>query len=207
MSCPRRRPRLLVRPLPATIWQAGAQGAPTVSTISTQDVRAAIAVGALALACVACAGTSSSPTAQTPTPTPDASAPVTSPEATGSPGLAVVALDNATGNNIRVEIDAPDGLVRSAESGRPDDGATVEPYRLVATNDDVTTLRLTWSGGPCDARDSLLIDPSLNRLLLIQPECPGDSVAFDRVLIVHLSAPLDVAGFDAVLQDGVDTTD
>jgi hypothetical protein len=194
-------------PLPATIWQAGAQGAPTVSTISTQDVRAAIAVGALALACVACAGTSSSPTAQTPSPTPDASAPVTSPEATGSSGLAVVALDNATGNNVRVEIVAPAGLVVNAASGRPADGVSVEPYQLVATNDDDTTLRLTWSGGPCDALDRLIIDPELDRLVLIQPECPGDAVAFDRVLVVRLGTAIDGGSLSAVVQDGLDTSD
>jgi hypothetical protein len=62
----------------------------------------------------------------------------------------------------------------------------------------------TWQASA--TRDSLLIDPSLNRLVLIQPECPGDAVVFDRVLIVHLAVPLDVAGFDAVLQDGIDTT-
>jgi hypothetical protein len=178
-----------------------------LSTITPRDIRAAIAVGALVLVCAACAGTSSSPTTQTSRPTPDVSAPVATAEATGAPGLAVVALANATGNRVTIEIGAPDGLVRSAESGSPGDGATVEPYRLVATNDDATALRLTWSGGPCDARDSLLIDPSLNRLVLIQPECPGDAVVFDRVLIVHLAAPLDVAGFDALLQDGVDTTE
>jgi hypothetical protein len=177
-----------------------------VSTITPQDVRAAIAVSALVFACVACAGTSSSPAAQTPRPTPDASAPVPSPKATGSSGLPLVSLANATGNRVTVEIDAPDGLVQSAESGSPGGGATVEPYRLVATNDAASTMRLTWSGGPCDAQDSLLIDPGLNRLVLLQPKCPGDAVVFDRVLIVHLAVPLDVAGFDAVLQDGIDTT-
>ncbi len=178
-----------------------------MSTITPQDVRAAIAVGALVLACVACAGTSSSPTARIPGPLPDVSTPEPSPVATGSPGLALVALANATGNDVRVEIVAPSGLVRSAESGSPGDGATVEPYRLVATNDDDTTLRLTWTGGPCDALDRLIIDPELGRLVLIQPECPGDAVAFDRVLIVHLAAPLDATTLDAVVQDGLDTSD
>jgi hypothetical protein len=76
---------------------------------------------------------------------------------------------------------------------------------VLAENVDATTLRLTWTGGPCDVADTLAIDSTGRTFLLVEPECPGDAVAFDRVLLLHLSSPIDAAEVHAVLQDGLDT--
>jgi hypothetical protein len=116
-----------------------------------------------------------------------------------------VALSTATGNDVMVTIADASGMVRDATSGTPGDGASVEPYRVVVTNDDPSTLRLTWTGGPCDAEDRLSIDRTGRELLLIEPECAGDLVAFDRVLVLHLSNPIDATEVHAVLQGGLDT--
>jgi hypothetical protein len=72
-------------------------------------------------------------------------------------------------------------------------------------NADPNTLELTWSGGPCDARDLLTIDVSGRQFVLVQPECRGDAVAFDRVLIVTFAGPVDASEISAILQDGLDT--
>jgi hypothetical protein len=116
-----------------------------------------------------------------------------------------VPLLTATGHDITVTITDESGTLLDATSGTPGDGASVEPYRVVVTNDDASTLRLVWTGGPCNADDTLKIDRTGRAFLLVEPECDGDSVAFDRILILHLSSPTDAADVQAVLQDGLDT--
>jgi hypothetical protein len=174
-----------------------------VRTVTGHNVRMVVAIVGIALVATACAGVAP---ASLPTPAATSATPVesTSSPTPSSAGL-VIALANSTGNDVSVAIDAPQGLVLGAESGIPGDGASVEPYRLHAGNDDATTIRLIWTGGPCDVRDRLAIDPDLGRLVLVQPECPGDAVAFDRVLVVHLARPIDAASLHAVVQDGIDT--
>jgi hypothetical protein len=116
-----------------------------------------------------------------------------------------VVLSQATGNDVTIDIDDASGTLVDATSGTPGDGASVEPYQLVVTNDDPSTLRLTWVGGPCDATDTLSIDPDALTFLLVQPECPGDAVAYDRILILEFSRPIAAADVQASLQDGLDT--
>jgi hypothetical protein len=162
----------------------------------------AAATVVLVAACGAAPATSPS---ASPTSQPSAtSATEPSPAAPGAEVLHVP-LANSTGNELFVDVTDASGLVQDAESGTPGDGASVEPYTVLVTNDDATTLRLTWTGGPCDAVDSLSIDDTGRNLLLVEPECPGDAVAFDRILVLHLSSPVDAEEVRAVLQDGLDT--
>lgn len=131
-----------------------------------------------------------------------------SPSPTASQPLAPtteVPLSNATGNDITIEIDDESGSLVGATSGSPGGGASVEPYAVAIVNDDATTLRLTWVGGACDAHDLLAIDASARRFVLVQPECPGDAVAFDRVLVLRFAQPVEAGDIEAILQDGVDT--
>jgi hypothetical protein len=46
---------------------------------------------------------------------------------------------------------------------------------------------------------------SRRRFLLVQPECAGDAVAGDRILLVHFSDAIAAADVQATLQDGLDT--
>jgi hypothetical protein len=135
-------------------------------------------------------------TAPTPAATPDAS---------GSTGSAHVTLTVATANTVTVDVTDASSTLVGATSGTPGDGASVEPYTLVVRNLSPTTLRLTWVGGPCDSADSLSIDATRHRLLLVEPECPGDAIATDRILELEFSTPVQASEIEAFLQDGLDT--
>jgi hypothetical protein len=161
-----------------------------------------LAVAALCLV-TACGGVSSTESFASGTIRPVASFPE-QPGASTDHGTHVV-LTSQAGHDVTIDIDDASGLLRDATSGTPGDGASVEPYRVVVSNDDPSTLRLTWSGGPCDLADSLSIDRTGRALLLVEPGCPGDAVAFDRVLLLHLTGPIDATEVHAVLQDGLDT--
>ncbi len=174
---------------------------PQSTNRTTAVVLATLLVGLVA----SCAGTTPSPAAG-PTGSsgsgPSAT-PTTGPS--GAPGVIRVVLESATDNVVTLDVSDASATVVEARSGVPGDGASVEPYTVRVTNDDPTTLRLTWVGGPCDASDSLAIDATAGRFLLVQPECSGDAVAFDRILILRFSAPIDAGDVDAVIQDGTDT--
>ena len=140
---------------------------------------------------------SSGPVSATAQPTPPAS-----PDSAGTFHLDLV---HATGEAVTIDVADASGTLVGAESGTPADGASVEPYTLLVANDDPTTLRLTWVGGPCDSANVLRIDPSRRQFLLVQPECAGDAVAGDRVLLLHFSDAITAADVQAILQDGLDT--
>jgi hypothetical protein len=158
----------------------------------------------------ACAGTHPS-TSAAPTGSPGAGSPgagssaAPSTDPSGGPGSTQVVLETATANVVTLDINDASATVIEAHSGVPGDGASVEPYTVRVTNDDPSTLRLIWVGGPCDARDTLTIDAAARQFLLVQPECSGDAVAFDRILILRFSSPVDAGDVQAILQDGTDT--
>ncbi len=129
--------------------------------------------------------------------------PTSSPSS--EPGSTRVALETATGNVVTIDVSDASATVLETRSGKPGDGASVEPYVVRVTNDDPTTLRLVWVGGPCDAHDSLAIDATARQFMLVQPECSGDAVAFDRILLLRFSAPIDAGQVQAILQDGTDS--
>ena len=67
-------------------------------------------------------------------------------------------LVQAAGDDVTVDVADGSGTLLEATSGEPGDGASVEPGQLHIVNDDPSTLRLTWTGGPCATADLLLID-------------------------------------------------
>jgi hypothetical protein len=160
---------------------------------------ALIGIGIVLAACA----TASVPPAS-PSPLPPAASP-TAPGPSGSRPPLVVALDQSTDNDVTVEITDASGSLVDASSGVPGDGASVEPYTVAASNVDATTIRLVWTDGPCDSLSTLTIDASATRLLLVQPECPGDAVGFDRVLDLWFSRAVDASSLEISLQDGIDT--
>ncbi len=124
-------------------------------------------------------------------------------QAAGSPIHVVLA--NATSHAVTIDVTDESSSLVSATSGAPGDGASVDAYTLVVTNQSPTSLRLTWVGGPCDSANSLAIDAARSTLLLVQPECPGDAIATDRILDLEFTTAVTAADFHAFVQDGVDT--
>jgi hypothetical protein len=157
-------------------------------------------LGGVLAACAA--SPPASPVASGPVSATVQPAPPASPDAAGTFHLDLV---HATGEAVTIDVADASGTLVGAESGAPGDGASVEPYTLLVANDDPTTLRLTWVGGPCDSANVLHIDPSRRQFLLVQPECTGDAVAGDRILLLHFSDAIAAADVQATLQDGLDT--
>ena len=179
---------------------------------STRVMAAAlIALAALASACVNYnpADEPDGDPDATPRPTAIATAastPKPTPAATPAPiGSAHVVLTTATGDAVTVDVTDASATLTGAISGTPGGGASVEAYKLVVTNTTASSLRLAWLGGPCDSANSLSIDAGRTRLLLVQPECPGDAIATDRILDLTFSTPVKAADLEAFLQDGLDT--
>ena len=167
--------------------------------------RAAPLAAVLALVAVLAACTATDPRLEDE-PAPPTPAPTQAAATTSAPiGAAHVALTVATDNAVTIDVtDASSSLVGAA-SGTPGDGASVEAYTLNVTNASPTTLRLTWVGGPCDSANQLSIDADRNRLVLIQPECPGDAIATDRILDLEFATPIKASDIEPFIQDGIDT--
>ena len=141
--------------------------------------------------------------------TPPATA-VPAPSATTAPSASTTAsihvrLSIATRHVVSVDVTDASGTLVSANTGTPGDGASVEIDKLVVSNVAPNRLRLTWVGGPCDSANRLLIDAARSQLLMVQPECHGDAIAFDRVLELTFSSAVDAADFTTSVQDGLDT--
>jgi hypothetical protein len=149
--------------------------------------------------------------APAPTDVPEETpAPTDNPEPTdgGTDAMPIkVDLENATGNDVYVDVvDYGETLV-DAVSGTPGDGMSVEPYTLQVENIDERTLRLTWIDYAIDNALTLYVYGDGDRIVLIQPE-PGqavDSMGFDRELILTFDHAVSAGAIEAFLQDGMDT--
>jgi hypothetical protein len=128
------------------------------------------------------------------------------PTATSSAGGAFhVELLNETGRDVTIDVTDESGRLLDAVSGTPGDGASVAKDTVVVANDDSATLRLTWAGPPCASENLLVIDAAASRITIVQPDCTGDSIAFDRILILTFSGTVTAADVEAVIQTGIDT--
>jgi hypothetical protein len=144
------------------------------------------------------------PTAE-PTAEPTA-APTAAPGDPGTDGMPItVNLANATNHKVYVDIVDQSGKVVSGTSGHPGDGASVATGTVKVENVDARTLRLTWTDIPGDNALGLYIDRTLTHFVLVQPEHDGDSIPFDRILILKFSSAVSAKTIDAVLQNGTDT--
>jgi hypothetical protein len=116
-----------------------------------------------------------------------------------------VELANEIGTDVAIEVKDESGRLLAADSGTPSDGASEPQNTIVVANEGPATLKLTWAGPPCAVADLLVIDATGTSMTLVQPECAGDAIAFDRILILTFSEPVSAAGVDAVIQPGGDT--
>jgi hypothetical protein len=134
-----------------------------------------------------------------PTRTPE-------PTAAGSQGATFdVDLVIGSGRTVTIEVKDESGRLVSATSGTPGDGASVPLETIEVTNDDPSTLRLTWAGPPCATDNLLLIEPGGARMTLVQKACTGDAIAFDRILVLTFSEAVSAEDVEAIFQAGGDT--
>jgi hypothetical protein len=115
-----------------------------------------------------------------------------------------VDLVNATDDNVYVDIVDQSGKLVSARSGQPGDGASVATGTIKVENVDAQTLRFTWTDIPGDNALALYIDKTATHFVLVQPEHAGDSIPFDRILIMKFSQPISAKSIQVVLQNGTE---
>lgn len=144
-----------------------------------------------------------------PTPVPTAE-PTTKPTHTNlpyDPAPIKVDLETVDESDVRVDIVDISGILESAMSGSPAEGASAEG--LVVENVDARTLRLTWVDFPIDNVDQLFIEwfDGHLKLVMVQPEPRGvtDSIGYDRELVLTFSEPVSAADVETLLTTGLDT--
>jgi hypothetical protein len=177
-------------------------------------VLAGAAIVAVLAACSASGGAEPSrpptlPTPASPAPATPAPAPSQGAEDPGTDLMPIrVELESTSGQDVYVDIVDRSGAIRSAVSGRPSEGASVEAYSVVVENLDPRTLRLTWTDFPIDNALALYIDPTATgmRFLLVQPAPtgPADAMGEDRVLDLTFDQDVSAADIEAFLQEGLD---
>lgn len=148
------------------------------------------------------------PTAKPAEPTPLPTPKPTHTNSPTDPAPIKVDLETVDGSDVRVDIIDLTGILESAVSGTPAEGASAEG--LVVENVDARTLHLTWVDFPIDNGDTLYIEWFDGRLslLLVQPEPRGDTdaVAYDRELVLTFEEPISAADVKAHLTTGLDTS-
>lgn len=193
----------------------------------------AIVLGAvLALVATGTIGRAGSPTEPRPS-TPAPSDPVVTPSGLPTPSLPPTAdptdepgdgpgdgpsrrvvrvpLDTATDHDVVAVVTDETGMLVGGASGRAGDGMSVRWFDVTVENLDARTLRVTWVGLPGDAEIDLLIEPDTDRinLYILQPAPPvnSDAVGFDRVLELTFTDPVRAEDVQAVVLEGLDTSD
>lgn len=146
-----------------------------------------------------------SPSTSTATPSADPSVAPPSEPAPGEPSRFDVPLTIATDHSVAVKVIDWTGLVTSATSGVPGDGASVPFDAVEVANDGPSTLVVTWVGGPCDRTSTLVFDADRSTITVVQEPCQGDSIGFDRIVRLEVDEPVDAGSITGVLQAGGDT--
>lgn len=120
----------------------------------------------------------------------------------GSPAMAPirVVLGGEVGNETSVDVVDESGLLVSAVAGPNTLGQEVQTFD--ASNDAPNVIRLTWPGAPCDTVHRLTIDATMTTLTLDRPNCYGDSMGYDRSLILTFQEPVDAASLTTTLYAG-----
>jgi len=144
-----------------------------------------------------------SPTAS-PSPSPSVSPSPTvtpTPKPTRDPNAPPIKVRLTAGNGSTYDLDIVDysQLIKAAEGGVPGDGASVEWGTVKVEQLDSTTLRLTWVNTPGSGRGWMTLDEAGRRMVIVQPEYEGDSVAFDRVLVLEFAEAVEADDFEIIL--------
>jgi hypothetical protein len=196
-SHPRRRdPLAFLRPDPM---------APRSLGIGARPVMVLAVLGLLLAAVVAVGvGSNRDPAVVGPSPSMSASQPPPaspSPSTAASP-LVIELLADPTEANVTI-VDASGTLAGARAPGSdepsPDPSAEMPDSGILVQNQDPTTLRVTWIGGPCEREYDLGIDRSGTAIAVTVPDCQGDALAIGRVVLLEFAEPVDAASITATL--------
>lgn len=160
---------------------------------------------------------SANPRSDAPTETPRASiapsvTPTPLPRLTSLPPLAApavtpvhVQLEQCCADDLSVDVVDESGHLVRAASGPNVEGGSVQEVTIA--NDDPRTLRVTWPGSPCDTVHRLTIDPAGTSITVDRPQCFGDALPADRIVVLTFDVDVDAASIQATLvtaRGGVD---
>lgn len=199
-SHPRRRdPLAFLRPDPMARRSRGIGARPVM----------VLAVLGLLLASVVALGVGSQPqpvvVGPTPSVTPsgEPSGRPAPPSARASFGIVELIDDVGTGATVAID-DASASVVTAGAAPLgdlgPDPNATIPPSGVLVQNQDPTTLRLTWGGGPCATPYRLAIDAAgTSMTVTATAPCTGDTLGVTRVLLLGFDEAVDAASVTATL--------
>lgn len=130
------------------------------------------------------------------------------PSATPTPslGAGTVRLLTASGSDVTIVIDDPDGLIQGAESGQGEATMSVRWYEaMVEDGPTPNSVRLTWVGFPRDEVVRAQVSRSQDGHLVLHieqdnPPLNSDGLGEDRVLILELSDGIDRADFQVTFE-------
>jgi hypothetical protein len=146
---------------------------------------------------------SGNPTAK-PSVSPSVSpSPIVSPtpRPTRDPNAPPIKVRLTASNGSTFDLDIVDYslLIEAAEGGVPGDGASVEWGTVKVEQLDGRTLRLTWTNTPGSGRGWMTLDEAGRKIVIAQPEYEGDSIAFDRVLVLEFVEDVEADDFEIIL--------
>ncbi len=100
-------------------------------------------------------------------------------------------------------VDASGTLVNAqapgADEPNPDPNASIPDFGVLVQNQDPTTIRVTWIGGPCEREYDLAIDRSGTAIAVTVPDCQGDAPAIGREVLLEFATPVDAGSITATL--------
>jgi hypothetical protein len=131
---------------------------------------------------------------QNVTPTPTAS-----PSSSVAPSTRFVQMLVTGGDPLTVEVVDTTGFLVDATSRQPGGGASFDVYGAGAVDDpvDPSAFDLTWSGQPCDATSTVLVDEARKTVTIVRKPCEGDTILLDRVLHLRFAGPVDANAYRA----------
>jgi hypothetical protein len=113
----------------------------------------------------------------------------------------------AGGGPLVVTVEDTSGFLLDATSGQPGDGVSVGENDVRFSVDpaaDPNAMLVTWSGPPCEATSSVVVDESSKVISIARDGCPvTDATAFDRVLRLRFGGPVQPAAWRGTVGGGV----
>jgi hypothetical protein len=167
----------------------GIVGRPALVLASVGLLLAAIAAGALI-------GSQREDPVVVPPITSASPSPSTSPSA--GPSVSPIGFTVDFGDGRTADVVDETGRLTSVAAGEPRTEQTGREIEVFAV--DASTIRLVWTGGPCDRIHRLTVTAAA--LDLERPTCAGDSIPFEFAVDLFFDGPVDPSAFSTSIETG-----